>query len=42
MNLSEHFTLAEMTRSQTAIRRGIDNIPGDFEIVTGKHDRPSP
>ena len=25
--LSEHFTLAEMTRSQTAARHGIDNTP---------------
>jgi len=30
MNLSEHFTLAEMIQSQTAIRRGIDNsAPAD-------------
>jgi hypothetical protein len=28
MNLSEHFTLAEMTDSQTAVRKGIDNDPG--------------
>jgi len=27
MNLSENFTLAEMVRSQTAIRKGIDNTP---------------
>lgn len=27
MNLSPHFTLAEMTVSQTAARRGIDNTP---------------
>lgn len=27
MRLSEHFTLAEMTRSQTATRRGISNQP---------------
>lgn len=26
--LTEHFTLAEMTRSQTALRRGIDNSAG--------------
>ena len=25
MNLSPHFTLAELTRSETALRRGIDN-----------------
>jgi len=27
MKLSEHFTLEEMTRSEYAIRKGIDNIP---------------
>jgi zinc D-Ala-D-Ala carboxypeptidase len=27
MNLSPHFTLAEMTRSQQATRMGLDNIP---------------
>lgn len=27
MNLSPHFTLEEMTLSQTAVRRGIDNTP---------------
>lgn len=27
MNLSPHFTLAELTRSQLAVRRGIDNTP---------------
>jgi zinc D-Ala-D-Ala carboxypeptidase len=27
MNLSEHFTLAEMTLSPTAIRKGISNTP---------------
>jgi zinc D-Ala-D-Ala carboxypeptidase len=27
MRLSKNFTLAELTRSQTAIRRGIDNTP---------------
>lgn len=27
MNLSPHFTLNEFTRSQTAVRRGIDNTP---------------
>ena len=26
-NLSEHFTLAEATKSQTALRHGIDNTP---------------
>lgn len=32
MNLSEHFTLAEMTASQTAARKGIRNVPGPAEI----------
>ena len=27
MRLSEHFTLAELTRSQWAARRGVDNTP---------------
>lgn len=27
MNLSEHFTIAEMTISETAARQGIDNTP---------------
>lgn len=30
--LSRHFTLAEMTRSQTASRKGIRNEPGPDEI----------
>jgi len=36
MNLSKHFTLHEMTVSQTASRKGIDNTPGDSEIVALK------
>lgn len=32
MQLSPHFTLVEMTVSQTAARRGIRNVPGDPEI----------
>lgn len=32
MNLSEHFTLEEATKSQTAIRLGIDNTPTASEI----------
>ena len=32
MNLTEHFTLEELTHSQTAIRRGINNTPS-LEIV---------
>lgn len=33
MILSEHFTLAEMTVSQWAARRGIANTPGPAEIT---------
>jgi len=36
MNLSEHFTLAEMTRSQTAAKRGIDNVPDDEAMANLK------
>lgn len=32
MQLTEHFTLAEMTISQTAARKGIRNVPGDREV----------
>lgn len=32
MELSEHFTLEDLVRSQTALRKGIDNTPGP-EIV---------
>jgi zinc D-Ala-D-Ala carboxypeptidase len=28
MKISKHITLAEATKSQTAIRKGIDNMPG--------------
>ena len=30
--ISDHFSLKEMCRSQTAIRQGIDNTPGSIEI----------
>lgn len=33
MKLSDHFTLAEMTQSQTASRYGIPNNPGQTEIA---------
>lgn len=33
MNLSEHFTLEELTSSQIASRNGFDNTPSDFEIA---------
>jgi zinc D-Ala-D-Ala carboxypeptidase len=33
VNLSPHFTLAEMTRSETASRKGIRNVPGQAETA---------
>lgn len=33
MNLTQHFTLAELVRSQTAQRRGIDNTPSSAVIA---------
>lgn len=33
MTLSEHFTLAELTASDTAARRGIDNTPGPAALA---------
>lgn len=33
MQLSENFTLEEMTRSQTALRQGIDNTPTATQIT---------
>lgn len=32
MKLTENFSLAEMTKSETALRRGLDNTPGEEEI----------
>ena len=32
MNLSEHFTLEELTASEIAARKGLDNTPSKFEI----------
>jgi uncharacterized protein YcbK (DUF882 family) len=32
MKLSQHFTLEEMTKSQTGSRKGIDNTPTEKEI----------
>ena len=32
MKLGKYFSLEEMIKSQTAIRRGIDNIPSDDEL----------
>jgi hypothetical protein len=31
MQLTENFSLAEMTKSETALRHGLDNNPGDVE-----------
>lgn len=36
MNLSEHFTLAELTVSQAASRKGLANVPGSSEIAALK------
>jgi hypothetical protein len=36
MNLSKHFTLRELTRSQTADRLGLDNTPGPEELTALK------
>ena len=32
MKLSPHFTLGELTKSSTAERKGIENVPGEEEI----------
>lgn len=32
MKLTENFSLAEMVKSETALRKGLDNTPGDVEI----------
>ena len=34
MNLSKHFTLAELCKSQTAVRLGIDNLAKDENVIT--------
>ena len=36
MNLSEHFTQAELTVSETAARKGIDNTPDAFTLANLK------
>jgi uncharacterized protein YcbK (DUF882 family) len=36
MNLSPNFTLAEMTKSETALRHDMDNTPGETEIANLK------
>ena len=37
MQLSKNFTLSELTKSQTATRLGIENIPSSQEIFHLKH-----
>ena len=32
MNLTQNFTLSEMTKSEMALRHGMDNTPGEVEI----------
>jgi hypothetical protein len=32
MQLTQNFSLAEMVKSETALRNGLDNTPGDAEI----------
>ena len=34
--LSENFTLQEFTKSQTALRQGIDNTPNDEHLQNAK------
>lgn len=36
MNLSKNFTLTEFTKSQTALRMGIDNTPNDEHLESAK------
>ena len=33
MNLTKHFTLQEMTASETAVRRGLDNTPNATQLA---------
>jgi hypothetical protein len=33
MKLTQNFSLSELTRSQTATRRGIDNQPNDEQLA---------
>jgi hypothetical protein len=37
MKLSKYITLAEATKSQTAVRRGIDNTPNEEQLENMKH-----
>ena len=36
MRLSKNFTLQEFTKSQTALRHGIDNTPGEEHLTSAK------
>jgi hypothetical protein len=36
MKLTENFSLAEMVKSETALRNNLDNTPGDVEIANLK------
>ncbi len=36
MNLSKYFTLEEFIKSQTATRKGINNVPSDMDIARMK------
>jgi len=36
MKLTENFTLSEMIKSETALRQGLDNTPGDAEVANLK------
>ena len=36
MNLTTNFTLSELTKSETALRHGMDNTPGETEIANLK------
>jgi zinc D-Ala-D-Ala carboxypeptidase len=37
MNLSAHFSLAELTQSDYAIRHGLDNSPNEADILDNLH-----
>lgn len=36
-NISKHITYAEATKSQVAVRRGLDNTPNEVELKNMKH-----
>jgi hypothetical protein len=36
MNLTKNFSLHELTKSETALRHDMDNIPGDAEVASLK------